>query len=273
MTLGGTLRAAGCLLALWSGPALPHEAAVPAALEAKRALATSQAAIGRPLGDFAFIDQGGRAVRFSELRGKPLVISVVFTACTQSCPLVLQRLADAAEVAREALGRDAFQLVTVGLDPQVDTPERLSAFLHAQGIDSANWRLLGGDHEAIDALAANLGFSYLPSPRGFDHLAQTSIVDSNGRVAAQVYGDDFDSPALVEPLKAAILGDLSSLASVSELLERVRLFCTFYDSKSDRYAFDYSIFIAMAVALGSLGGLGFLVLRGWFGGGRRPDPS
>ena len=43
-------------------------------------------------------------------------------------------------------------------------------------------------------------------PRGFDHLAQTTVIDAHGRIYRQVYGDAFAVPALVEPLKDLALG-------------------------------------------------------------------
>mgnify|MGYP006172142819 CR=1 FL=1 len=55
------------LLFLFSFPA--------AALDEKQALKDSQAAIGRTVSDYRFTDSGGRELRLSELRGKPLVVS------------------------------------------------------------------------------------------------------------------------------------------------------------------------------------------------------
>ena len=56
------------------------------------------------------------------------------------------------------------------------------------------------------ALAADVGFSYVRSPRGFDHVTQTTVVDASGKVYRQIYGDAFPTPALVEPLKELIYG-------------------------------------------------------------------
>lgn len=275
-TSGKILLVALCLLLSWPGQAAAHDGDDTAAariLDPTAALNHSQAAVGRSLDDFSFLDLEGQRRRLSDFRGKPLVVSVVFTACTQSCPLILQRLADAVGVARDALGDDSFAVAIVGLDPEVDTPQRLASYARSQGVGLAAWHFLGTDHGTIEGLVDNLGFTYVPSARGFDHIAQISIIDSRGVLASHVYGDDFSSPALVEPLKAAIFNDLAPLANLSEMIERIRLFCTFYDPKRDSYYFDYSFFIALAVGFASLAGLAVILIRGWFGGGPRAGTS
>lgn len=227
------------------------------------AIARSQAAVGRVVGDQQFIDQQRRETRLSEFRGKPLVVSLIFTACAESCPLVMQSLADAVAIARDTFGEDSFSVVTLGFDPKVDTPQQMRAYARSQGIDLPGWRFLSGDQDSIEALVDDLGFLYVPSPRGFDHLAQVSVLDPQGRVHAQVYGASFDSPALVDPLKSLFLRQAAGSLDLANLIERVRLFCTFYDPRAERYYFDYSIFIMLIVGALSLTGLGVILVRSW----------
>lgn len=250
-----------------------HESDISAAeaLDPKVALARSQAAIGGLVGDYAFKDRKHRGVSLSDYRGKPLVVSLVFTACAESCPLLIDTLHRAVAEAREALGEETFQVITVGFDYDADTPERLSSFARQHGIDDSNWAFLSGDHAAIDGLVEDLGFLRVSSSRGFDHLAQVSILDAEGQVYHQVYGDDFTVQALVEPLKNLQFNALTELASLSDIVERVRLFCTFYDAREGRYAFDYSFFIALAISLASLLAVSVILLRAWLGNRRPPE--
>lgn len=263
LALAGLAAAA---LALASPPAVRGHAPAsgePSAFDAEAAIAYSQAAIGRQLGGYAFLDRQGERVALSDYRGRPLVINMVFTACAETCPVIVQTLYRAVSVAEDALGQDRFSVITVGFDSRHDTPAQLRAYAREQGVDLANWEFLSGDHETIDKLAADLGFIYFPSPRGFDHLAQTTVIDAEGKVFRQVYGSNFDPPALVEPLKDLMLKRGGDLPVLDGLVDRVRLFCTFYDPSSQRYAFDYSIFIALAIGSASLAALGFIVVRAW----------
>jgi len=249
-------------LALVATPAAA-ETAKPDPFDRNAAIAYSQGALGRALDDYAFVDSDGGAVRLSDYRGKPLVVNMVFTACAQSCPIVVQTLRDAVEVARDAVGRNAFSVVTVGFDAGNDTPARMRAFARAQGVDLPNWRFLSGDRDTVERLSETLGFIYFPSPRGFDHLAQTTVIDGQGTVYRQVYGAQFKAPALVEPLLELAFGRPSAAGALADVVNRVRLFCTYFDPASQRYRFDYSIFIAFAVGAASLIGLGVILVRAW----------
>ncbi len=234
------------------------------AFDPEAAIAHSQAAIGRALGEHTFLDTQRREVRLSGYRGKPLVVNMVFTACSESCPVVVQTLHEAVEVAQDAVGENAFSVVTIGFDARDDTPERMRAFARGQGVDLPNWKFLSGDQASIDRLIETLGFIYFPSPRGFDHLAQTTVIDADGRVYRQVYGAQFGAPALVEPLLELVFGRSAGASPVAKLVDRIRLFCTYYDPASERYRFDYSIFIALAVGSASLLGLSVILARAWW---------
>lgn len=236
----------------------------------KAAIARSQAAIGGALGERSFLDVDGREVRLSDYRGRPLVVSLVFTACSQSCPLIVRSLAEAVEVAQAGLGADSFAVVTVGFDSAADSPARMRAFARGQGIDLPNWRFLSGDPTNVDGLVEDLGFLRVASPRGFDHIAQVSLVDPEGRVFAQVYGSSFEAPALVEPLKQLLLDQPGGLFDLAAAVERVRLFCTFFDARSGRYIFDYSFLISVAVGGLALLGLAVVLIRAYLTARRPP---
>jgi protein SCO1/2 len=250
------------LPALYAEPG--HAATV---LDEAEALRIGQAAIGRELGDHVFRDTRGQRLELAELRGKPLLINFVYTSCSSVCPTIVQTLDAAVGAAQEALGADSFGVVTIGFDVRHDTPERMRAFARAQGIDRPNWRFLSGDAGTVDRLADEVGFAVYPAPRGFDHMALTTIVDQEGRIYRQVYGGVFETPAVVEPLKELVLGRRSDWSSLEGLINRVRLFCTLYDPRTGAYRFDYAPFIAIAIGLAALAGIGGFVLREW----RRAD--
>lgn len=245
-------------------PCLGHAATRPAVVpDEAAALSISQAAVGRIVSDHGFRDTKRRAVQLGDYRGKPLVINFVYTSCYHTCPLVVQTLARAVEMAQDALDADSFNVVTIGFDSRSDTPSRMRAFALDQGIDLPNWRFLSADAATIDALASEIGFVYYPSPRGFDHLAQTTIVDPAGVIYRQIYGGEFSPQALVEPLKRMAYGQVGDLTSIAGIVKRVRLFCTVYDPKRDGYRFDYSIFVGGTIGAVSLAAVGFILFRAW----------
>jgi protein SCO1 len=259
------------LLAIGLAVAAPSALAeAPNPFDERNALAYSQAAIGRSVSNHAFLDTAGNPVSLADFRGKPLVLNLVFTACTTSCPLIVQSLHRSVRIANGALGPDDFHVVTIGFDTDHDTPEQMRAYRADQGVRLPNWTFLSGDKATIDALSAEVGFIYFPSPRGFDHLTTTTIVDAEGTVFRHVYGDAFEPPAVVEPLKDLVWGRFSPVTDMAGLIDRIKLICTLYDPKNDRYRFDYAIFFGLFAGILSLGGIGVVLVRAWLGGRRRP---
>jgi protein SCO1/2 len=213
----------------------------------KTALATSQAAIGGMLEDITLRDRSGKAVRLADYRGKPLVISVIYTSCYHICPTTTKHLAKVVQTARAALGEDSFRVVTIGFDTAKDNPEAMRSFAKQQGVDLPGWEFLSTDAASMARLAKNIGFLYFASPKGFDHLMQATVVDANGKIYRQVYGMTFDTPLLVEPLKELVFGEQPSESALAGLWSKVKLFCTTYDPANDRYRVDYSLFIGMFI--------------------------
>lgn len=231
--------------------------------DSDRALAYSQAAVGRQLGPHRLLDVEGHPVELADLRGKPLVISFVYTSCAHTCPLTTQTLARAVDVARDVLGTASFQVLTIGFDSRADTPQRMAAFARTQGISSPNWRFLSGDAATIARFAAETGFLFEPLAGGFAHLAQTTLVDAEGRVYRQIYEARFPTPALVEPLKDLVLGRATAALSVTGLFQRLRFLCTVYDPAVDRYRFSYAIVFGLVIGAASLSAVGVVLFRSW----------
>jgi protein SCO1/2 len=216
--------------------------------DADGALENSQAAVGSTLQDLEFYDSQGRPVSLSKYRGRPLLISMIFTSCHHVCPAITRHLASAVEAAREVLENDSFQVITVGFDTAVDTPDAMRVFAARQSVDDPSWDFLSGSEAAVASLVENIGFVYFPSPRGFDHINQVTVVDREGVIYRQVYGAAFELPWLIEPLKELVFNRPQAGSHlVSNLVGRIKLFCTVYDPNTGRYKFDYSLFVGIGV--------------------------
>lgn len=219
-----------------------------AGYDADAAIAVSQGAVGQELGDYLLYDGNGKPVQLAQYRGRPLIISMIFTSCHHVCPAITRHLATAVDAAREALGEDSFQVLTIGFDTPVDTPDAMRNFARKQSVDDPNWAFLSGSGEVVAELVRNVGFVYYPSPRGFDHINQVTVVDRDGLIYRQVYGAAFDLPWLVEPLKELVFNRPRPDAHLaSGLIDRIKLFCTVYDPNTGRYKFDYSLFVGIGV--------------------------
>ncbi|MGD9599315.1 MAG: SCO family protein [Steroidobacteraceae bacterium] len=231
----------------------------PAALDPQAVFAASRAAVGNVPGDYRMRDRREREVGFGDYRGKPLLVNFVYTGCFEVCPNSTLALRNAVNAMRARFGTDQFRVLSIGFDQPTDSPAAMRSYASQRRIDDANWEFVSPRREDVAELARDFGFTFVATPRGFDHTLQVSIVDAQGRIQRQVVGDTFNAASLGEPLRqliaGRILGDTTTLA---DLLDRVRILCSVYDPETGQYRVSYALYIEIA------GGLTFIVAMFWF---------
>jgi len=107
-----------------------------------------------PAPDFTLTDQDGRAFRMADTRGKVVVVTFIYTHCTDLCPFVTLKVRSA----RGLLGAEADKAVFIAVttDPQRDTQEVNAAYTRAAGLAHA-WRFLTGPAAAVKAVWFDYG--------------------------------------------------------------------------------------------------------------------
>ena len=229
------------------------------ALDQTAALRVSQAAVGRDIGDYTLQDRERRTVRLSSYRGKPLLVSFIYTGCFQVCPTTTRALQKAVSVARDALGEGRFNVISIGFNQPADSPQALKSFAAQYGINSPNWEFLSPPAAIVPDLARDFGFGFVATAAGFDHLLQVSVVGPEGRIYRQVYGEDYSVDYLTEPLRQLIAGNpVADATSLSAILEQVRILCSVYDPRTGKYRVSYGLILEIA------GGATFLAWIIWF---------
>jgi protein SCO1/2 len=231
-------------------------------LDPRKAIEKSEQAIGRPLGNYTLTDSTGNSLMLRDYRGKPLIISLVYTSCSSVCPPTTQHLIDTVKEAGRVLGQDNFSVLTIGFDARHDTPARMAQFASVQGVKFTNWRLASADPATIEALLRDLGFSYAAIAGGFEHVTQTTIIGRDGKIYRHIYGEDFPIQMFMEPLKDVVYGTTTAF-SLGGLLDRLKFICTTYDPGAGRYRIDYGLAFGSVIAAFSLLVMGGLILREW----------
>ena len=74
------------------------------------------------------------------------------------------------------------------------------------------------------------------------------LVDADGRIVRQVYGEKFTAADLAEPLKRLITGSAipPEVGTLQEIMARVRILCSVYDPLTGRYRTNYSLYFQFA---------------------------
>lgn len=257
-----SLRAAiaACLLA----PVLACAQEV-AALDASEAMRASQAAVGRTIPDLALLDRQGRPVRLSAFRGKPLLVSFIYTGCFQVCPAGTRALEESVRGLEARFGERQFHVVSIGFNQPADSPQAMKAFAAQNRITRANWEFLSAPAPVVQPLTREFGFRYAATAAGFDHVLQVSLVDAEGRIVRQVYGDRPAVDALGEALKQLIAGQpvAAEEGLVAGVIDRIRILCTVYDPETGRYRVDYSLPLEIAGGLTFILAVGFYMFNEW----------
>jgi len=184
----------------------PDDAATQRALDAAaKALAQDTAMrgkeayreIGETLPEFTLLDQEGRAVAGSRFRGKQVVLNFIFTRCpiATMCPAATERMS-ALQKAAKAAGAKNFELVSVSLDPEYDTPGVLKEYAQIRGLDTSNWSFLTGPDAAVRHLLAQLGVIREFEGATIKHTLATVLINEQGKISYRVDGsawvvDDF----------------------------------------------------------------------------------
>jgi protein SCO1/2 len=236
--------------------AVPAGSAGAAKLDERAALIASRAVIGSVPPDFTLLDRRERPVRLADYRGKPLLVSFIYTGCFTVCPTQTRTLHQAVKGLDRMLGPDQFNVVSIGFNQPFDTPQALRAFAAQQRIDYPNWEFLSPHAKHVAGLMRAYGFTRAATPAGFDHIVGVTVVDAQGRIHGQVYGERLTAQSLGVPLRELILAAppaAGGLPSLEELLERVRILCTVYDPDTGEYRYDWTLIIEI------LGGLAFFV--------------
>lgn len=251
---GACARAAGraratltalALLTLLGGLGAGPAAAQPR-LDEREALRLGQAAIGGEVPDLMLLDRQGRPVRLAGYRGKPLLVSFIYTGCFQVCPTQTRALLEAVNGLEKMLGTHQFNVVSIGFNQPFDDPRAMRAFAAQQRIGHANWEFLSPPREAVGTLTRAFGFSYLATPAGFDHVLGVTVVDAHGRIHAQVYGDRLRADQLGQPLRELLLDTpLPAVSTLAAVVERVRILCTVYDPDTGEYRYDIKLILEL----------------------------
>jgi cytochrome oxidase Cu insertion factor (SCO1/SenC/PrrC family)/cytochrome c2 len=99
----------------------------------------------------------GKTVRFYDdlIKDKIVIVSFIYTSCTDICPLTTARMAQVEDRLGAAVGRDLFML-SITVDPENDTPEKLKAYAQAFGT-GPGWQFVTGTPEDIRAINYKLG--------------------------------------------------------------------------------------------------------------------
>ena len=146
--------------------------------------------------DFALRDQDGRRVTMAGYRGRPVVVTFVYSTCEDTCPA----LVDQVRGALDDTGLDV-PLLAVSVDPANDTRERARRFLNERRMTGRARFLLGSRPELAPVWK---GYGVQPQTDDLDHSASVVLVDAKGRQRVGFPYDQLTPEALAHDLRRLV---------------------------------------------------------------------
>jgi len=92
---------------------------------------------------FSLVDQDGQVFTDEALRGHPTIVNFIFTRCDTICPITSMKMARLEEKTRDKRGA-AIKLLSITVDPEHDTPDKLAAFAERYKANPERWRFVTG---------------------------------------------------------------------------------------------------------------------------------
>ena len=148
--------------------------------------------------DSKWQNQDSEELQLKDLKGKNLVMVMIFTSCRTACPILVGDMKKIhAKIEKNKL-KDT-SLVLISIDPTNDTPEVLKKFAAERNMDSEPWIFLRSDEESTREFANVLAVKYKKiSPIEFSHSNIISVFNRNGELVSQEEGSGINSDAVAK---------------------------------------------------------------------------
>lgn len=159
-----------------------------------------------PLGlDFTLTDQDGKPFELKSIKGKPTVVTFIFTRCPNPnmCPLQGVKMAALQKDLEKAGLSDKVNLLLITFDPDYDTPTRLKTWGETNGVKYTNAKMLQPDLREFTDFRYEFGFRAFVVDGKLDHKTDLFLIDHEAKVAA-FYGGLWDDAKTLADVKQLI---------------------------------------------------------------------
>ncbi|AOW11309.1 SCO family protein [Flavobacterium gilvum] len=144
--------------------------------------------------------QNGQNIELKELRGKVLVMVMIYTSCKAACPRLVADMRNIESRLPDDV-KENVKLVMVSIDPETDTPKRLKTFSIDNKMEGDQWLFLRSTEENTREFAAVLAVNYKKiSPMDFSHSNIISVFNAEGELAYQQEGLGVNSDETIKKI-------------------------------------------------------------------------
>jgi protein SCO1 len=159
---------------------------------------------GDAMPEFSLTNQNSERISLDTFRGRPFVLTFVFTRCPlpNFCPLMSNNFEELqAAIKASSAPLASTRLLSVTLDPAFDTPEVLKTYAGYHHADPQTWSFATGDEKEVDTLTR--AFSVYRQTEGgtISHGLATALIDRDGKIAQIWRGNAWKPLEVIEQIK------------------------------------------------------------------------
>lgn len=161
--------------------------------------------------DFTFVNQAGKKVHFEQFRGKPLLLTFIYTRCPlpDYCLLMSNNFGEILNLLKadpDAAGKA--ELLSISIDPEFDTPKVLREYgtRYTGNLDPKfeHWQFVSGTPKQVRDAADYFGLSYDQQAGQIVHSLRTVLIGADGKID-KVYSGNRWKPGTVAKDYIALL--------------------------------------------------------------------
>ncbi|MCT4698558.1 SCO family protein [Tenacibaculum haliotis] len=142
----------------------------------------------------------GNTIELKDLRGKTLVMVMIYTTCKAACPRLVADMRNIENQIPKKYNNN-LSYVLVSIDPETDTPTRLKAFAKENLMDDEHWIFLQGTKTSVREFANVLAVKYKEiSPLDFSHSNIISVFNPAGELVHQQEGLGVDNKETISKI-------------------------------------------------------------------------
>ncbi|WP_237275427.1 SCO family protein [Tenacibaculum ovolyticum] len=146
----------------------------------------------------------GNSIVLKDLRGKTLVMVMIYTTCKAACPRLVADMRNIEKQVPKEYNNN-LRYVLVSIDPETDTPEKLKAFAKENLMDGEHWTFLQGTKTSVREFANVLAVKYKEiSPLDFSHSNIISVFNPEGELVHQQEGLGVDNKETIFKIKETV---------------------------------------------------------------------
>jgi len=129
-------------------------------------------------------DQAGEISGLDRYRGKPVLVTMFYTSCPHVCPMLISTIKfTESELSEQELA--GLRVLTISIDPERDTPEKLRETMERHNVDSDRWSMVRSEPGDLRAIAGVFGVRYKKLSDGeFNHTTRIVLLDQEGTQVA-----------------------------------------------------------------------------------------